>query len=100
MIKQDPITISWGPCKDDDENKLIGYIVGKHNASRNVWQRTAYNIFTYTTTGFTGNVAHRFHNGYVNVDICQFTIKYLLDEGSYLIEAYCNNSEDKSLKLE
>ncbi|CAF0950086.1 unnamed protein product [Rotaria sordida] len=81
---------------DDDGSELIDYVVEKYDASRSVWQRNVYNDpckFTYTNTGFAEGVAHHFHIGYVNVDICQFTIKDLLEEDSYLIETYSKNFE-------
>ncbi|CAF3579231.1 unnamed protein product [Rotaria sordida] len=79
---------------DDDGSELIDYVVEKYDASRSVWQRNVYNDpckFTYTNAGFAESVAHHFHIGYVNVDICQFTIKDLLEEDSYLIETYSKN---------
>ncbi|CAF1359631.1 unnamed protein product [Rotaria sordida] len=64
MIKRDSITISCGSCKDDNGSEFIDYIVEKHDASRNVWQRSEYNdlcTFTYTNIGFTEDVTHHFH---------------------------------------
>ncbi|CAF0814387.1 unnamed protein product [Rotaria sordida] len=63
MVTRDSITISWGPCKDDGGSELIGYVIERRDASRNVWQRIGYNdpsTFTYAATGLTEDVAYHF----------------------------------------
>jgi titin len=63
MVTRDSITISWGPCKDDGGAELVGYVIEKRDASRNVWQRIGYNdpsAFTYTATGLIENAAYHF----------------------------------------
>lgn len=63
MVTRDSITISWGPCKDDGGAELIGYVIERRDASRNVWQRVGYNdpsTFTCTATGLTEDVAYHF----------------------------------------
>ncbi|CAF4929782.1 unnamed protein product, partial [Rotaria sp. Silwood1] len=63
MVTRDSITISWGPCKDDGGSELIGYVIERRDASRNVWQRIGYNdpsTFTYTATGLTEDAAYHF----------------------------------------
>ncbi len=63
MVTRDSITISWGPCKDDGGAELVGYVVERRDASRNVWQRVGYNdpsTFTCTATGLIEDVAYHF----------------------------------------
>ena len=63
MVTRDSITISWGPSKDDGGAEMIGYVVERRDASRNVWQRVGYNdasTFTYTATGLIEDASYHF----------------------------------------